>query len=291
MKSRKPPKFAQSGKPGKPCGAGRPGKASAKPSQAAAPAKTRKGAATAPSAGPERLHKRIAGAGLCSRRAAEEWIAQGRVMVNGEIVTAMGTKVGPEDDVRVDGQPLGRTRFHYLVMNKPTGVVTTLSDPQRRRTVAQLLPDVGGVTLKPIGRLDMDTEGLLMFTNDGTFAHRMAHPKYEVEKEYHALVTGVPDAEALTKLREGIVVEGRRTAPADVKIKHVIQSTGDAMLVLILHEGRKRQVRLMCDAIGHPVKTLKRVRLGPIYLDKLPRGGCRMLGVAEIETLKGLVGL
>lgn len=253
-------------------------------------AKSRKAAASAPVAGPERLHKRIAASGLCSRRAAEEWIAQGRVMVNGETVTILGTKVGPEDDVRVDGQALGKTRFHYLVMNKPAGVVTTLSDPQRRRTVAQLLPDVGAV-LKPIGRLDMETEGLLFFTNDGTFAHRMAHPRFEVEKEYHALVTGIPTAETINKLREGVVVEGRRTAPADVTIKHTVQRTGDAMLVMVLHEGRKRQVRLMCETVGHSVKSLKRVRVGPIYLDKLPRGACRMLGVAEIETLKKLIGL
>lgn len=241
--------------------------------------------------GPERLHKRIAGAGLCSRRTAEEWIAQGRVEVNGRIVTEMGVQVGPEDVVRVDGQTLPGTRHFYLAMNKPAGVVTTLSDPQRRRTVAQLLPEVGGAALKPIGRLDMDTEGLLLFTNDGTFAHRMAHPRYGVEKEYHALVEGVPNEDALQKLRDGVVVEARRTAPADVRIKHVVQKTGDALLIMILHEGRKRQVRLMCEAVGHPVKTLKRVRIGPIYLDKLPRGGCRMLGKQEVDALKKLIGI
>lgn len=241
--------------------------------------------------GTERLHKRIAGAGLCSRRAAEEWIAQGRVEVNGRIVTEMGVQVGPDDVVRVDGQTLGGTRRFYLAMNKPTGVVTTLSDPQRRRTVAQLLPEVGGAVLKPIGRLDMDTEGLLLFTNDGTFAHRMAHPRYEIEKEYHALVEGVPNEEALQKLRDGVVVEGRRTAPANVRIKHVVQKSGDALLILILHEGRKRQVRLMCEGVGHPVNALKRVRIGPIYLDKLPRGACRMLGKQEVDTLKKLIGI
>lgn len=238
-----------------------------------------------------RLHKRIGTSGLCSRRAAEEWIAAGRVQVNGEIVREMGVKVGPDDEVRVDGQLLGGTRLYYLVMNKPTGVLTTMSDPQRRRTVAQYLPDVGGATLKPIGRLDMDTEGLLIFTNDGDFAHRMAHPRYGVEKEYHALVEGTPDEESIRKLREGVIVEGRRTAPADVRIRNVVQKTGDALLILILHEGRKRQVRYMCDSIGHTVKTLKRVRIGPIHLDKLPRGGCRMLGVQEVEALKKLVGL
>ncbi len=241
--------------------------------------------------GLERLHKRIGASGLCSRRAAEEWIAAGRVQVNGEIVREMGVKVGPDDEVRVDGQILAGTRLYYLVMNKPTGVITTLSDPQRRRTIAQYLPDVGGATLKPIGRLDMDTEGLLMFTNDGDFAHRMAHPRYGVEKEYHALVEGLPDEEALRKLREGVIVEGRRTAPADVRVRNVVQKTGDALLVLILHEGRKRQVRYMCESVGHPVLTLKRVRLGPIRLDKLPRGACRMLGVQEIEALKKLIGL
>jgi 23S rRNA pseudouridine2605 synthase len=237
----------------------------------------------------ERLHKRIANAGLASRRAAEKMILDGRVEVNGVTVTELGVKVDPDDDIRVDGRAIAAPKHYYLVMNKPTGYVTTMSDPQRRPTVAKLLPKLDS-QLKPIGRLDMDSEGLLVFTNDGEFANRMAHPKFEIEKEYHAIVKGKPDDKALEKLRKGVYVEGRRTAPAKVWVEREA-GKDQADLRLILHEGRKRQVRLMCDSVGHPVVSLKRVRIGSLRLGKMRRGECRMLSKDEVETLKKELGL
>lgn len=223
---------------------------------------------------------------MCSRRAAEELIREGRVTVNGELVIEMGRKVTPEDDVRIDGAKLGFARSHTLVMNKPKGYVTTLRDPQGRRTVAELLPDVG-VMLKPVGRLDLDTEGLLLFTNDGELANRLMHPRYGVEKEYIVTVEGEPDEKAFDKLRKGIYIEGGKTQPATIEpSKH-----NPSEFRITIHEGRKRQVRMMCMAIGHPVKTLKRVRIGFIRLQNIPKGTCRMLGKSEVDALRKAVGL
>ena len=238
----------------------------------------------------ERLHKRIAASGLCSRRVAEELIRQGRVVVNGEVVTAMGVKVGPADVVTVDGAAVQGAKPTYILMNKPTGYLTTMSDPHGRPTVLKLLPRLD-VTVKPCGRLDQDTEGLLIFTNDGLFAQRLTHPRYGVEKEYLATVEGIPGETALKALSEGVHIEGGKTAPAQVKLDHASDAKGEAILRLILHEGRKRQVRLMCEAVGHQVKSLRRVRIGPIVLHKLPKGACRLLSVVEVDKLKRLVGL
>lgn len=239
---------------------------------------------------PERLHKFIAACGLASRRKAEEMILEGRVQVNGEIITQLGTKVGPGDEVQADGVTLVRPKLYYVLMNKPKGVVTTLDDPQRRPTVARYLPDMG-VTLKPVGRLDMDTEGLLLFTNDGEFALRMTHPRHKVPKEYQATVFGKPEEKALERLRKGVTIEGRRTAPAEVDILRYDPSEGRTLVRVVIREGRKRQVRLMFDAIGHPAQALKRVRIGPLVLRNMPAGMCRMLGKAEVDTLKRLVGM
>jgi 23S rRNA pseudouridine2605 synthase len=235
----------------------------------------------------ERLHKRIAASGLCSRRAAERLIEEGRVMVNGQSVTAMGIMVDEDDLIEVDGQALGVAKNYTLIMNKPVGVVTTLSDPQGRPTVRKFLPDVG-VQLKPVGRLDMDSEGLLIFTNDGELANRLTHPSHKIDKEYEVIVTGKPDAHALDRLRKGVMVEDRKTAPAEVEVGG--RSAADSTFLRItIHEGRKRQIRLMCEEIGHPVLSLKRVRIGPIVLRKLPRGACRMLGQTEIAALRRAV--
>lgn len=223
---------------------------------------------------------------MCSRRAAEELIREGRVTVNGELVIEMGRKVTPEDDVRIDGTKLGFARNHTLVMNKPKGYVTTLRDPQGRRTVAELLPDVG-VMLKPVGRLDLDTEGLLLFTNDGELANRLMHPRYGVEKEYIVTVEGEPDEKALDKLRKGIYIEGGKTLPATIESS----KQNPSEFRITIHEGRKRQVRMMCMAIGHPVKTLKRIRIGFLRLHNIPKGTCRMLGKSEVDALRKAVGL
>jgi pseudouridine synthase len=238
----------------------------------------------------ERLHVRIARAGLCSRRAAERLILEGRVTVGGEIVMDMGVKVGPTDEIRVDGQSIGVAKTYTVVLYKPTGVVTTLSDPQGRPTIVRHLPDYG-VQLKPIGRLDMDTEGLLICTNDGELAHRLAHPRYGIEKEYQVLVKGVPDEKAIRDLEKGVFIEGRRTAPAKVEVIHSEARANTTSLRITIHEGRKRQVRLMCDAIGHPVISLKRFRIGPIFLKGLRSGEAKLLGQKEVNQLRALVGL
>ena len=241
--------------------------------------------------GSVRLHKRIAASGLCSRRAAESLIREGRVQVNGGVVTEMGIKVGPDDEVRVDGKPIGLARVCTLMMNKPAGYITTLSDPQKRRTVASLLPELD-VQLKPVGRLDIETEGLLLFTNDGELAQRLSHPRYGVEKEYLATVEGIPEPPSLEKLRKGVYIEeGGKTAPARVAVAHVDKKSNTCILRISIHEGRKRQVRLMCEAVGHPVIHLRRTRYGPLVLRRLAPGECRMLGKEELEELRRLVRL
>ena len=240
--------------------------------------------------GGERLHVRIAHSGLCSRRAAEKLIQEGRVTVNGETVREMGLSVAPTDEVRVDGQKLVEARSYTLLLNKPKGVVTTLSDPQGRPTIVRFLPDYG-VQLKPVGRLDMDTSGLLLVTNDGELAHRLMHPRYGVEKEYLAVVRGIPDEKALEKLRRGVYIEGGRTSPARVEMHPGEKSQNSRSLRITLHEGRKRQVRQMCEAVGHPVLSLKRVRFGPFLLRGMREGECRLLGKQEIEQLRRSVEL
>lgn len=238
-----------------------------------------------------RLHRRIAMAGICSRRAAEDLIREGRVRVNGESVTEMGFKVTPDDVVEVDGESLPKAKSVTLVMNKPVGYITTLSDPRKRSTVKHLLPKTQS-NVKPVGRLDMDTEGVLLFTNDGELAHRLAHPRYQIEKEYEAVVEGVPDQKALEKLRNGIRLEDGMTAPAHVElIGKPGNSAQTSKLRLVIHEGRNRQVRRMFEAVGHPVNTLRRTRIGFIGVKGLQKGECRLLGKAEVDRLRAMVGL
>lgn len=240
--------------------------------------------------GLERLHKRIANAGLCSRRAAEQWILDGRVQVNGSVVTELGTKVGPADEIRVDGKSLSGQRLAYIAMNKPTGYVTTLSDPQHRKTVADLLPEMD-VNVKPVGRLDMETEGLLVFTNDGLLAQRLTHPSFGIEKEYIVTVNTLVEQKDFERLEKGVRIEGGKTAPARVSQVYPDLKKNQTTFTLTIHEGRNRQVRRMCEAIGTNVVRLKRVRLGPISLGKLPRGACRVLGKSEVDALKKLAGI
>ena len=183
------------------------------------------------------------------------------------------------------------TKTYTLIMNKPIGYVTTLFDPQGRPTVKKLLPEIEAM-LKPVGRLDMDSEGLLLFTNDGKLAQRLTHPRYGVEKEYEAVVSGIPREENLDRLRKGIwIEEGGKTAPAKVQAVNPGRKAQSTLVRITIHEGRKRQVRLMFEAIGHPVISLKRIRIGPLVLKNLPAGACRMLGKKEVDKLKSVVGL
>jgi 23S rRNA pseudouridine2605 synthase len=238
----------------------------------------------------ERLHVRIARSGICSRRTAEKLIADGRVVVNGELVVEMGRKVGPDDRVEVDGETLDIAKTYTVLLNKPLGVVTTLFDPQGRPTVARYLPNYG-VQLKPVGRLDMDTEGLLLVTNDGELANRLAHPRYGIDKEYQATVEGVPGPAELEKLERGVFIEGRKTNPAKVKLTYRDPRDRFAVLTLVLHEGRNRQVRLMCEAVGHPVTALKRIRIGHLVLRGMKPGEAKLLGQKEVNELKRAVGI
>ena len=251
-----------------------------------------------------RLQKILSQAGVASRRAAERLIEEGRVTVNGRTVREMGVKADPStDDIRVDGRRLRAPERHrYILLNKPAGVVTTRSDPQKRQTVIDLL---GGVReyVYPVGRLDYDSEGLLLLTNDGDLAARLTHPRHEVERTYEAYVAGTPDEESIGKLRRGIPLDGRRTMPADVKLlsrpalhkgtrSHDAAGKGSqdrrtsGVLLITIREGRNRQVRRMCEAVGHPVRKLRRIRIGPITDRRLRLGEWRELTRTEVEKLK-----
>jgi len=235
-----------------------------------------------------RLQKIISAAGVASRRAAEKLIEEGRVQVNGTTVTELGTKADPDrDDIRVDERRVKQPqRQRYLLLNKPRGYVTTRSDPEHRPTVLDLLKGVREYVY-PVGRLDFDSEGLLLLTNDGDLAATLMHPRHEVERVYEAQVLGVPDAHDIDRLSRGIVIEGRRTGPANVELLRERRTDGDtSVLRVTIHEGRTRQVRKMADAIGHPVRTLKRIRIGPIADKTLRPGSYRELTTEEVRKLK-----
>ena len=238
-----------------------------------------------------RLQKILSAAGISSRRASEALITEGRVSVNGATVTELGTKADPDaDDIRVDGRRVKTpTSRRYILMYKPRGYITSRSDPQHRPTVIDLLT-TGGVReyVYPVGRLDYDSEGLLLLTSDGDLAERLMHPSHGVAREYHARVRGVPDHHTLERLAKGIPLDGRKTAPAEVSILKIVegQSGDDALLSIAIHEGRNRQVRRMCEAVGHPVVRLRRVRIGPIHDEHIRPGEFRDLDDREIAALK-----
>jgi 23S rRNA pseudouridine2605 synthase len=240
---------------------------------------------------PIRLQKILSAAGVASRRTAETLIAQGRVTVNGKVVTELGTRADPSiDEIKVDGRRLPRARANqYILLNKPRGYITSRSDPKHRPTVIDLLAK-GGVHgyIYPVGRLDYDSEGLLLLTSDGELAARLTHPRHGVAREYEVRVRGVPDRHALDRLARGVTIDGRRTATAEVRLGRVYQAESgpQGILSLVIHEGRNRQVRKMLDAVGHPVVQLKRVRIGPIADDRLKLGQFRSLTSGEIAALK-----
>ena len=236
-----------------------------------------------------RLQKILSAAGVASRRASERLILDGRVSVNGEVVRELGSRADPgRDDIRVDGRRIrADVRHRYIALYKPRGYVTTRQDPEGRPTVLDLLGRGVGY-IYPVGRLDYDSEGLLLLTTDGDLAEKLTHPRHEVERVYEAIVSGAPDEAALARLRHGVFIDGRRTAPAEVRRGATVKSAQPTTkLTISLREGRNRQVRKMCQVIGHPVRALTRVRLGSITLGRLRPGEWRELGAAEIATLKG----
>lgn len=230
-----------------------------------------------------RVQKVLARAGFGSRRACEALIDEGRVTVNDEVVS-LGARIDPEHDrLAVDGVPVSvRAGLVYYLLNKPTGVVTTADDPQGRPTVVDLVPREPRVF--PVGRLDYDTEGLLVLTNDGDLTHRLTHPSFGVEKEYLAQVEGRPSRGALRTLREGVDLDDGRTAPAKVSTPQ------PGMLRLVIHEGRNRQVRRMCEAVGHPVVRLVRTRIGSLTDPSLAPGAWRHLTTDEVRALERATG-
>ncbi len=242
----------------------------------------------------ERLQKLLSGAGIASRRAAEDLIRQGRVSVNGRTVTELGTKADlSRDEIKVDGRRVKPVaRYRYLLLNKPRGYVTTRSDPQKRRTVMSLLGEIREYVY-PVGRLDYDSDGLLLLTNDGDLAAALTHPSHEVERVYKVQVAGVPDERAIEKLEKGVPLDGKRTAPAEVRMARSDRerSATSATLFMTIREGRNRQVRRMCEAVGHPVERLTRVRIGPLSDAGLRAGQVRDLTPAEVRNLKAAAGL
>ncbi len=242
----------------------------------------------------ERLQKIIAAAGVASRRKAEEFITQGRVTVNGQIVAELGAKADPEHDhIRVDGRRIAAERHTYLVLNKPKGYVTTVSDPEHRPTVMELVRGAG-TRVYPVGRLDFNSEGLLLMTNDGALAQKLMHASSHVPKTYLVKVSGTPSPEALAKLRSGVKlapVEGRNekpvtTAPARIR---PVKEAANPWYEVTLIEGRNRQIRRMFEAVGHHVEKIKRVRYGPLALD-VPPGEFRHLTPGEVHALQAAVG-
>jgi 23S rRNA pseudouridine2605 synthase len=224
-----------------------------------------------------RLNAYLARAGIASRRKADELIKAGRVTVNGE-AGQLNTFVEPADQVEVDGRAVAPQRLAYVLLHKPAGVVTTASDPQGRPTVVDLVEHDSRVV--PVGRLDADTTGVLLLTNDGELAHRLAHPKYEVEKVYEAEVEGEPSDEVLRRLAEGVELEDGRTAPARVR------RLGPSLVELVIHEGRNRQVKRMLEAVGHPVHRLHRSRYASLTVEDLEPGEWRELSADEVAALR-----
>lgn len=230
----------------------------------------------------ERLHRILAARGVASRRAAEQLIRAGRVTVDGQLVTEVGAKADPaRAEIRVDGRLVRPQRPRYVLLNKPRGYITTTSDERGRRTVMDLVSVAERIY--PVGRLDRDTEGLLLLTNDGDVANRVMHPRYGLDKEYHVLTPVRPSDGALQRLRDGIMIEGRRVVPREARI---LRETPEGFILrIVVHEGLHHLIRRMMDAVGIPVQRLRRVRLGPLSVAGLPVGAWRDLTPGELTSL------
>jgi 23S rRNA pseudouridine2605 synthase len=234
-----------------------------------------------------RLQKYLAHAGVASRRAAEELIVRGKVRVNGKPVRELGTIVSTEDRIDVSGTPVRlQEEPAYLLMHKPAGVMTTMRDPQGRRTVADIIPK-GVPRVVPVGRLDYDTSGVLLLTNDGELANVLTHPRFGVEKTYRAVVKGRLMPEEIAKLRSGVLLEDFRASGAQLRIVATRRET--SIVDITIHEGKNRQVRRMFDAVDHPVVALARLRFGPLKLGDLPPGHSRPLTAKEVSQLRRLI--
>lgn len=231
-----------------------------------------------------RLQKYLAEAGIASRRKAEQFILEGKVSVNGKVVKEMGIKINPKKDViEFNGKPVKKEqKMVYILLNKPSGYISTAKEQFDRPTVMDLLKGVEG-RVYPVGRLDNNTSGLLLLTNDGDFTYRVTHPKHELKKTYRAVVKGIPNEKKIESLRKGIEIEDYKTAPAKVRI--VDKKKGTSVVEITIHEGRNRQVRKMLEAIGHPVIRLRRVAIGDIHINKLKEGTFRHLTAAERKSL------
>jgi pseudouridine synthase len=235
----------------------------------------------------ERLQKVMAHAGVASRRKSEEIIAEGRVKVNGEIVTEMGVKVDPEqDEIVVDGELISEEKKRYILLNKPEGYITTVSDPEGRPTVMDLIPDLKQ-RLYPAGRLDYDSSGLLIMTNDGDLTYKLTHPKKEVDKKYRVLVQGEMDQDDFKKFENGMVIDGQKTAPA--RISNINYKGDKTEFDVIIHEGRNRQVRRMAKIAGFSVISLKRIAFAFLTLKGVKEGDFRYLSDQEITKLKNML--
>jgi 23S rRNA pseudouridine2605 synthase len=237
-----------------------------------------------------RLQKILSAAGIASRRASEQLILDGRVTVNGETVRELGTRADPATDaIKVDGRRIKTTVTHrYIALYKPKGYVTTRKDPEGRKTVMDLVGH--GDYIYPVGRLDYDSEGLLLMMSDGDLAAKLMHPRHEVDKVYEVIVAGVPEQKAIEKLRKGVFIEGGRTSPAVVHVDNTVKGARPTTkLTIAIHEGKNRQIRRMCSAVGLPVWELRRIRMGPIGLGRLKPGQWRDLTTDEVRRLQRAV--
>lgn len=237
----------------------------------------------------ERLQKLIAAAGLGSRRASEQWIVEGRVCVDGEVVTELGARADPQTQrITVNGRPIPDigTRRHYIVLHKPKGFACTVADPHAPHVIGELVDLPGNTFLRPVGRLDLDTEGLIFLSDDGDFINHMTHPRYHVSKTYLATVRGTPTGAEIERLRKGVYIETGKTAPAErVALVGEFPTTDTSDIELVIHEGKNRQVRRMMSAIGHVCLRLVRIQIGPIRIKGLPSGAWRHLTPSEVKRL------
>lgn len=235
----------------------------------------------------ERLQKVLAQSNIASRRKAEEMILAGRIQVNGVVVKTLGTKVKSSDEIAVDGQVIQKAEHHYFLMNKPTGYITTTQDEKNRRTVMDLLSiEHQDIRVYPVGRLDYDTAGLLLLTNDGKLTQILTHPSHEVEKEYIVRVEGIVIKEKIRQLRKGVIIDAQDLAkPKAVRLIELDKAHQSTLLSIVLTEGRNKMVRKMMEAIGHPVKNLTRVRYDFLTLEGVERGQYRPLKIHEIKKL------